>query len=54
MVKAPVEYVVETKVDGLSIALIYENGLLVKGATRMENGEDVTANLNRQNNSSYA
>lgn len=47
MVKAPVEYVVETKVDGLSIALIYENGLLVKGATRGdgENGEDVTANL---------
>jgi DNA ligase (NAD+) len=42
-----IEYVAEHKFDGLSLALIYENGLLVRGATRGDGqtGEDVTANV---------
>lgn len=42
-----VEYVVEPKYDGLSIALHYEDGVLARGATRGDGevGEDVTANL---------
>lgn len=40
-------YVVETKIDGLSAALEYKNGMFIKGATRGNGliGEDVTLNL---------
>ena len=43
----PVAYVTELKIDGLGVALLYEEGKLVRGATRGdgEYGEDVTANL---------
>ncbi|MGE5403545.1 MAG: NAD-dependent DNA ligase LigA, partial [Candidatus Saccharibacteria bacterium] len=40
-------YVCELKIDGVSIALVYDNGVLVSGATRGDGvvGEDVTANV---------
>lgn len=43
----PVAYVAELKVDGLSVALRYEQGLLTRGATRGDGdtGEDVTPNV---------
>src|SRR3954471_16570589 len=43
----PVAYVAELKIDGLSIALTYEDGVLRRGATRGDGvrGEDVTANV---------
>jgi DNA ligase (NAD+) len=43
----PVEFVGEPKLDGLAISLLYEDGRLVRGATRGdgETGEDVTANV---------
>lgn len=42
-----VEYVMEPKIDGLACSLIYENGVLVRAATRGDGvvGENVTANV---------
>ena len=46
-VKKKIDYVLELKLDGLSISLIYENGVLKQGITRGDGqiGEDVTENI---------
>ena len=43
----PIEWVVELKIDGVAVAVTYEDGLLVRGATRGNGrvGDDVTHNV---------
>ncbi len=43
----PVTYVVEPKIDGLGVALLYQHGVLTRGATRGDGrmGDDITQNL---------
>ena len=45
--EAEIEFVAEPKLDGLAISIVYENGVLVRAATRGdgETGEDVTLNV---------
>ena len=42
-----IEFACEPKLDGIAVSLLYENGLLVRGATRGDGatGEDITANV---------
>jgi DNA ligase (NAD+) len=43
----PVAYVLEPKIDGSAVSLVYENGVFTRGATRGDGarGEDITVNL---------
>lgn len=47
LVGESIEYVVEPKIDGLGVAILYKGGKFVRGATRGDgvSGEDVTANI---------
>ncbi|MDP6558518.1 MAG: NAD-dependent DNA ligase LigA, partial [Candidatus Binatia bacterium] len=46
-ISSPLEYIVEPKVDGVAVELVYEKGRLIVGSTRGDglNGEDITLNL---------
>jgi DNA ligase (NAD+) len=46
-IDGPIEYVCETKLDGVAVTLLYQNGVLTCGATRGDGttGEDVTQNI---------